>query len=292
MPIVALLILLLLSACVDDGAPSAPSKLPPTNAVIIVKTMFDSDEKALLITDRKAIDELRDVVAANPHAAEHACGYHWLICFRDATGQVAAFAHNKDCEEYQRNWKVHRVLKRYFFRIRWHPTHFAFNVAVPSSLAPEQVVASTARGPELVFFLEGTDLRLPRVRLRLTEKSPIPEDRSQWDAAAEANRARGIARMTAIVAAIEKSTTGAHHTKIDNNGGTFGGGTTEDFIETTIYFPYGTPIPDVPPEVTILEREVPANYAVQVIGPLRTAAEVKKTIEAQLRTPVTVTPYR
>lgn len=57
-------------------------------------------------------------------------------------------------------------------------------------------------------------------------------------------------------------------------------------------FPYGTPMPDVPPEVTVLEREVPASYAVQVIGPLRTAPEVKAALEAQLRTPLTVTPYR
>jgi hypothetical protein len=286
-PIFALLILLLLGAC----GPSAPAKLPPTNAVIIVRTMFDPDEKALLITDRKAIDELRDVVAANPHAVEHACGFHWLICFRDATGQVAVFAHNEECEEYERNWKVHRVLKRYFNRIRRHPMHFAFDVTVPSSLAPEQLVASTTRGPELVFFLNGTDLRLPHVKLRLTETSAIPDDRSRWDAAVEANRARGIARMTAIVAGVEKRIPGAHHTKIDNPGSMFGG-TIEDQIETTIYFPYGTPIPDVPPVVTIIEREVPASYNMQVIGLLRSAPEVKAVLEVQLQTPVTVTPYR
>lgn len=290
MPLFALLILLILSAC--DGTPSAPSTLPPTNAVIIVKSMFDPDEKALLITDAKAIEELRNVVAANPHAVEHACGYHWLICFRDATGQVAVFAHNEECEEYERNWKVHRVLKRYFNRIRRHPAHFAFDVTVPSSLAPEQLVASTAQGSELVFFLNGTDLRLPRLKLRLTETSAIPDDRNRWDAAVEANRARGIARLTAIVATVERPIAGAHHTKIDNAGSMFGGGTIDDQIESTVYFPYGTPMPDVPPEVTIVEREVPASYAVQVIGPLRTSPEVKAALEAQLRTPVTVTPYR
>jgi len=289
-PLFALLVLLILSAC--DGAPSAPSTLPPTNAVIIVKSMFDPDEKGLLITDAKAIEELRDVVAANPHAVEHACGYHWLICFRDATGQVAVFAHNEECEEYERNWKVHRVLKRYFNQIRRNPAHYAFDVTVPSSLAPEQVVASTARGPELGFFLHGTDLRLPRLKLRLTETSPIPRERNEWQAAVEANRAHGIARLTAVVAAIEQSTAGAHHTKIENAQSMFGGDTIEDQMESTIYFPYGTPIPDAPPAVTVVEREVPASYALQVIGPLRTAPEVKAALETQLRTPVTVTPYR
>jgi hypothetical protein len=256
--------------------------------------MYDPDAEALWVSDPTKIQQLRHLVAENPHAVEHACGYHWLICFRDRSGNVAIFAHNEECEEYQNDDRqVHTTLRKYFDKIRLKPTEFVFDLNVPADVAPEQMLSRMHGAEELVFFLRGTDGRLPRLRIQLTMKSSIPEDRRQWDRAVERNRQTAIDRMRDVVARIENGRAGIHHSKIDNNASTFGGGEMEDRVETVIYFPYGSATlkESLPSDVRVVESAVPDSYMIQVIGPLRSAAEVKRAVEARIGATVSVTPY-
>lgn len=266
----------------------------PITDVIILKYMYDPDEAALDITDPAEIEQLRQLIAGNPHEAEHACGYHWLICFRDPKGYVSSFAHNQDCEVYQRsNRHVHRVLRRYFAQIRENPQTFVFNVTIPASITPDQAVERTAGGGNTIFFLHGTDSRLPSVRLELSVKSPIPDNRNQWDAATEANRQAAFRRMGAVLSEVRTALPGTHHSAPENRYSSSGGGEIEDRVEARLYLPSGTSPQHVkvPADVRLSNATVPTSYIIQVATPNRNPRALKMALGKQLGADVSVAPY-
>lgn len=291
----ASVMLVALLACDEHAAARQPRrKLPPTTAVIILKYMYDPDETAAFITDPAVIQQFRESIAENPHAVEHACGYHWLICFRDQSGNVTTYAHNEDCEEYQRhNRRVSSLLKRTFKQIRENPSAYVFNATIPADITPEMLIARTSGRQHHVFFLDGTDSRLPSLHIQVSVKSPIPEDRNEWESAVKANRERALKRLNEAVWAVERATPGIHHSRLENRFSSFGGGEIEDHADTFLYLPYGESPQNLnlPPDIEVLEKTRPAHYSVQVVAPSRSPIAVKRALEKELGVDVAVAPY-
>lgn len=271
----------------------AASDRDPT-AVIIAKYMYDPDSSAKVIVEPAAVRELQELLVGNPHAVEHACGYHWLIIFRMADGNVDIYAHNEECEEYTRqNGRVHAALKKYFGAIRERPTDFLYNVDVPVAVPPEALMSATRPSGMLMFSLDQTDERVPRIALEIVRRSPIPEKRAEWDPAVEENRRKAVEEMTQILERLVRENPGSHAGKVETWGSSFGRGRIEDTVRATFYCPFGADASRVrvPPEAHVLETTTPTTYRMQATSSSRSAADVAKSLSALLGRDVAVSAY-
>jgi hypothetical protein len=260
-----------------------PPSLEQTKIILISQYMQRTGNEALLITDADKVNELVKLFSNN-RTAGHACGYHWLIWFRQSATSTIPFAHNEECEIYKEHDKrIHSLLDAYFSTIKQNPTHFIFNVKVPASLEPQEAARRLEDDRQKVFFFAGTEQRLPSLTVQATAVSDIPKARSQWTGAESRNRSAARAKLSEALEVLRKRYPIVEITKLDNRYSSFGGGKIEDRVETTIYFPFGTGVNDIgmPNNLRVLSRNIPTDYMIQLIVQEKLSADVKQALMAR-----------
>lgn len=251
-----------------DGSPGRSSGIEHTNAILISQYMIRTGSEALLVTDPARIDEFVRLFRNNSRIPRHACGFHWIIQFRQGNTELLSFPHNEDCEIYaHNNNRIHSLLNASFTQILQDPKYFLLNVRLPASLTPDEAVEKLESGERKIFFFNGTKERLPSIKIRATAISAIPKFRRQWDAAEASNLKLAQDRLRDAIEDVRTTNTIVKLTKLDSRYSSFGGGKIEDRVETTIYYPFGTAVGDirVPNKVEVLERKVPTYYIIQMV---------------------------
>jgi len=249
--------------------------------------------EAALITTPDDVAELVRLVACNSHVSNHACGYDWLIWFRQSDGSMRVSGHNNACEVYgHQNAATQKLLQRYFDAIRREPHAFVFDVAVPAAIDPRDAAARLRSDEMTSFLMRGPVQRLPRIVIDVVATADIPADRTRWNAATEATRRTAIARLQTVVEDLAKRYPGIQHDELVNRAGMFGGRRIEEHAQTTVFFPFGTRVRDIQvADANVIERGEPAHSVVQVVAKTNSAKAVQAFAEERLGVAVRVAPY-
>jgi len=243
------------------------SDIGGTRSILIAQYMARTGSEALLITDRKRIDELVRLFRNN-EAVPHACGYHWIIWFRQSATNAVPFAHNEDCQVYRLyDTELHAVLNSYFSSILKSPKYYVVDVTVPASLSPEDVVTKLESPNQQVFFFNPTDERLPHITIAAKAISKMPVSRGQRDAAEARNLRNAKQQLAIAIRSITSTYTGAKASPPDHRSSRSGGGEIEDTVQSTISFSNTTDPTRIaiPESVRVIERTMPDSYIVQLV---------------------------
>jgi len=286
-----MLAFLVLAAALAAATPCRVS----ADAVVITHESLDDrgGNEAALITEPDDVAELVRLVACNTHVSHHACGYDWLVWFRQSDGSMRVSGHNDECEVYgHRNAATQKLLRRYFEAIRREPRAFVFDVAVPAAIDPREAAARLRSDEMTSFLMRGPDQRLPRIVIDVAATADIPADRARWDAATETTRRAAIAHLQTVVDELAKRYPEIQHDELDNRASRFGGGTIEEHAQTTVYFPFGTRVGDIAVAgADVVKRNEPAYSVVQVVAKTNSAKAVQAFAEERLGVAVRVAPY-
>ena len=270
------------------------SDLGATNAILISKYMFQTGSEAYFTSDRKEIEQLVHLFRNN-RSAPHACGYHWLIWFRESPTEAVPVSHNEECESYEaNNAEIKSTLKRYFDSIRNYPTSFISNVWVAASVQPEEAAKQLEDSEYHLFFLLGTLERLPHIRIRSRSISGIPQDRSDWESAKSKNVRDAEDRLRREIEELRKNYEIVHFTKLEVPYSSFGGGKIEDRAETKIYFRYGSGLESIEnqlKETELLEKTSPSYYVVQLVSAEKYSPALKQRLTTKHQFILNVLPY-
>jgi hypothetical protein len=252
-----------------------------TKGPILQVSNPSSGDEAILITDKSEIEKLVGLFEGN-HRARHACSFHWDIWFWRSPTESYLLPFNEECEKYSSNSSlIHSTLKIYSSKLRQNPPHFVANVKVSASLTPEALTQRLEDDGKQVFFLRGTDERLPSITIQSTAISDIPDSKKLWDMAKEKNERKAKQVLREAVSKIKAMYPVTKNTDFDRRYSSFGGGKIEDRVQTTIYFPYDTKLDEIGralENVKLLKCKIPDSYFVQLISKERLTPEQKRLI--------------
>jgi len=276
----------------------APAETPcsvSADAVVITQESLDDHpgNEAALVTKPDDVAELVHLVACNAHVRNHACGYDWLVWFRQSDGSMRASGHNDECEIYgYKNAATQKLLRRYFDEVKREPHAFVFDVAVPATIDPKEAAAHLRSSEMTSFLFRGADQLLPRIVIDVAATADIPDDRTQWNAATEKTCETASARLQAAFDDLAKRYPGIRHESPGGGSSMFGGGRIEEHARATVLFRLGTPVRGIRvPNAEVIERIEPARSIVQVVAKTNSAKAVQAFAEERLGVKVRVAPY-
>jgi hypothetical protein len=276
------------------AAAETPCTVAADAAIITREPLDDSGgNAAALVTKPNDVAELVRLVGCNRHRREHACGYDWIISFRQSDGSSRAFGHNEECEVYaSQHAAAQKLLRRYFDEVKREPHAFVFDVAVPAAIDPKEAAARLRSDDMTSFLFRGFDQRLPRIVIDVTATAEIPDDRAQWEAATKKTREAAKARLQAAFDDLAKRYPGIRRESLDGANSMFGGGKIEEHARATVLFPLGTSVGGIRvPNAEVVERVEPARSIVQIVAKTNSAKAVQAFAEERLGVKVRVAPY-
>lgn len=257
------------------------TRLKQTNAILISKYMIEQGPEALLIRDHQEIEKLVSLLSENKTVG-HACGYHWLIRFRQSPTVSVPFSHNENCEVYEnQSALINSLLKGYSHLIKTKPAHFIYTLKVPASLAPEDAAKQLENDKQFVFFFSGVEQRLPHITIRATAASKMPNDRSRWEVVKTKNVAAAKRKLQDAVEALSHRYAITTVTDFEKRYSRSGAGRFEDGVETTLYFAPQTSLDHIETvlgSVEIRETKQPVSYNLQLVLEERYSEDVKQRL--------------
>ena len=260
---------------------------------IVVKNAFFNRSNiykpnaALLITDTKEIGDNERLFLDNKTYG-HACGYHYAIQFWvSPDDQIDDIPFNQECEEFLRsNSKIQSKMKGYIKQLETKPTHYIYNLQIPVTIEPKDLLKSFDNSGLHLFFMDGTSNRHTSLTFSYLQVTPIKEmvDRSKWQGEQDDNARNATKKIKAIVDSIKTVATIIEQSEISFPMQSFGGGTIDHQGQIILKFKNGTDLQKVK---DIIERNNgkiesennPLNYFIQLVDTSDNLEEVKEKLK-------------
>jgi hypothetical protein len=230
-------------------------------------------DEALVIRDKGEIAKFVALFNNNLQGKVHACGYHWRLDFYRQGSPPTEIYFNEDCEEFERKTaEICQTVQAAFNRTVTRPNAFLTTLKIDAAVTPEAAESELAAKNQLrVLRLRKID-RLPRVELRASFTSAIPEDRSLWNKAKANTILEADRFLVNDIARVREKLTTVEISEIEHGMSMFGGGEIMEERRVSLYFPIGT---DLTAVGTGLNKSrvglavVPTTYGLQVLTPNR-----------------------
>lgn len=228
---------------------------------------------ALLITDTKEITENERLFLDNK-AYGHACGYHYAIQFWvSPEKQIDDISFNQECEVFVRsNGKIQSKMKGYIKQLETKPTHYIYNLQIPVTFEPNDILKAFADSGLHLFFMDGMSNHHTTLSFTYLQTTSIKElvDRSKWQGEQDANTRNATKKINEIVDSIKSVATIVEQSEISFPMQSFGGDTIEDKGEITLKFKNGTDLKQVKEIIERNNGEIghennPQHYYVQLV---------------------------
>ncbi len=212
-----------------------PSNIYKPNAALLI-----NDEKEIVVNESLFLDN---------KTHKHACGYHYFIQFwASLDNQIGEIPFNKECEEFVRSdSKVQSRMKNYINQLETKPTHYIYNLQIPVTIEPKDLLKSFDTSGLYLFFMDGTSNYYATLGLTFSQVTPIKnlEDRSKWEQEEEDNAKNAMKKINTIVESISKVAMIVEQTGIRFPSRSFGGGTIVHKGAISLKFPNGTDLKEV-----------------------------------------------
>lgn len=246
---------------------------------IVVKNAFFNRSNiykpnaALLITDTKEIAHNEKLFLDNKTYG-HACGYHYAIQFWASTNeQIDDIPFNQECEEFLRNnSKIQSKMKDYIKQLETKPTHYIYNLQIPVTIEPKEILKSFDTSGFHLFFMDGVSNHHSTLSFTYLQVTPIKDlvDRSKWQGEQDDNARNATKKINEIIDSIKTVATIVEQSEISFPMQSFGGGTIEHQGAISLKFKNGTDLKQVK---EIIERNNgkvgsennPQHYYIQLV---------------------------
>ena len=259
-----------------------------TKYIVIKNAFFNSSNiykpnAALLITDTKEIADNERLFLDNKTNG-HACGYHYAIQFWvSPDDQIDDTPFNQECVEFLRsNSKIQSKMKGYIKQLETKPTHYIYNLQIPVTIEPKEILKSFENSGLHLFFMDGTSNHYKTLGFAYLQVTPIKDlvDRSKWQGEQDDNMKNAITKINAIVDRIKAVSTIIEQSEISFPMQSFGGGTIEHQGVISLKFKNGTDLKQVK---EIIERNNgkvgsennPQHYFIQIVDTSDNLDEIK-----------------
>jgi hypothetical protein len=256
---------------------------------IVVKNAFFNRSNiykpnaALLIADTKEIANNEKIFLDNKTYG-HACGYHYAIQFwASPDDQIDDIPFNQECEEFLRsNSKIQSKMKSYIKQLETNPTHYIYNLQIPVTIEPKDILKSFDNSGLHLFFMDGVSNHYTTLGFTYLQVTPIKDlvDRSKWQGEQDDNAKNAINKINAIVDSIKTIATIIEQSEISFPMQSFGGGTIDHQGAISLKFKNGTDLIQVK---EIIERNNgkvgsennPQHYFIQLVDTSDNLDEIK-----------------
>ena len=260
---------------------------------IVVKNAFFNRSNiykpnaALLITDTREIADNERLFLDNKTYGP-ACGYHYAIQFWiSPDNQIDDIAFNQECEEFLRsNNKIQSRMKGYIKQLETKPTHYIYNLQIPVSIEPKDILKHFDNSGLHLFFINGVSNHYTTLSFTYLQVTPIKEmvDRSKWQGEQEDNARNATKKINEIVDSIKTVATIIEQSEISFPMQSFGGGTIDHQGTISLKFKNGTDLKQVK---EIIERNNgkdgsennPQHYYIQLVDTSDNLETVKEKLK-------------
>lgn len=246
---------------------------------IVVKNYFFNRSNiykpnaALLITNTKEITDNERLFLDNKTYG-HAFGYHYAIQFWvSPDNQIDDIPFNQECEEFLlRNSKIQSKMKGYIKQLETKPTHYIYNLQIPVTIEPKDILNAFDNSGLHLFFMDGISNHYTTLSFTYLQTTPIKElvDRSKWQGEQDDNAKNATKKINEIVDSIKTVATIIEQSEISFPMQSFGGGTIDHKGALSLKFKNGTDLKEVKEIIERNNGEVrdennPQHYYVQLV---------------------------
>jgi len=259
-----------------------------TKYIVIKNAFFNrsniyKSNAALLITDTKEIADNEKLFLDNKTYG-HACGYHYAIQFWvSADNQIDDIPFNQECEEFMRsNSKIQSNMNGYIKQLETKPTHYIYNLQIPVTNEPNDILKSFDNSELNLFFMDGISNHYTTLSFSFLQVTPIKDlvDRSKWQGEQDDNAKNAIKKINTIVDSIKTVATIIEQSEVSFPMQSFGGGTIDHQGAISFKFQNGTDLKQVK---EIIERNNgkvgsennPLHYFIQLVDTSNNLDEIK-----------------
>lgn len=230
-----------------------PFTIGKTKYIVVKNAFFNRSNiykpnAALLITDTKEIVNNENLFLDN-RTYGHACGYHYAIQFwASPDDQIDDIPFNQECEEFLRNnSKIQSKMKSYIKQLETNPTHYIYNLQIPVTIEPKEVLKYFDNSGLHLFFMEGVSNHYTTLGFTYIQVTPIKElvDRSKWQGEQDNNAKNAIKNINAIIDSIKTVATIIEQSEISFPMQSFGGGTIDHQGAISLKFKNGTDLKQI-----------------------------------------------
>ena len=151
-----------------------------TQYIIVKQTYGSGNPKminaAILITDKDEIKRTRETILPISYRDfVFPCGYDYDFLFWKNTDSLTHLVQvNKGCEEIiANNNELNEIIARYANQLRTAPTYFIYNLELPASMDPEDVIEQLKESGLLLFFIEDPSMRYSKISFNYIESNNI-----------------------------------------------------------------------------------------------------------------------
>lgn len=229
-------------------------------------------DEALLIQDKPEIAKLVSLFDKNVQAKVHACGYHWRLTFNRGNLPPTVIYFNEECEEFERNTeKICEIVQAKFRQTVMQPNAYVTTLEIDVNVLPETARGDLKRAQMRVLSLREVH-RLPYIELQASSKSPIPADRSRWNAEKAKVVLDADQALVNDIARIREKHKVVEIGQIMHSMSMFGGGEIMEQRRVKVYFDVGANFENVGKllnKSTVGSTVTPSTYILQVLTPER-----------------------
>jgi hypothetical protein len=228
---------------------------------------------ALLITDTKEI-AVNERLFLDNKTYGHACGYHYAIQFWVSPyNKIDNIPFNQECEEFLRsNSKIQSKMKGYINQLETKPTHYIYNLQIPVTIEPKDILKAFVNSGLHLFFMDGISNHHTTLGFTYLQTTPIKElvDRSKWQGEQDDNARNATKNINEIVDSIKTVVTIIEQSEISFPMQSFGGGTIDHQGTISLKFQNGTDLKEVKEIIVrnngkIGDENNPQHYYVQLL---------------------------
>ncbi|PYT01314.1 MAG: hypothetical protein DMF63_00225 [Acidobacteria bacterium] len=253
-------------------------------------------DEALLIRDKAEVQRFVALFNNNLQAKVHACGYNWRLTFyRSAGAPPTEVYFNENCEEFERNTgPICELVQKTFKQTVTKPNAFLTNLKIDVTAAPDVARDDlSSKGHLRVLSLRHVQ-RLPYVELLASSTSPIPKDKSLWNA----EKAKTVLVADQIlVNDIARVRSKYHVVDIDEIRHSKSISVVDKIFEerrVALYFDVGTDIGSVGKSLNLSKvgsTVVPDAYEIQILTAARVTEPEKQELMKKFSFVKSVEPY-
>lgn len=237
---------------------------------------------ALLITNKKEIAENERLFHNNYKPSP--CGHEFNIQFwQSADKQLDDIIFEReDCGDKKLNQKMEGYIKQ----LETKPTHYIYNLQIPVTVEPDEVIKSFKGSGFNLFFMDKEEDRYVSLSFSYLHETLRKEihDRSKWLGEQDANKEKAIQKVNAIVDSIKKISTIIKQPEIEFPMASFGRDVISHTIKATVYFKNGMDLQQVKEIIKrnnsiIGQENRPLNYCVQLVDTLDNLETIKEKLK-------------
>jgi hypothetical protein len=271
---------------------------------ILISAVRESDaftgrqkgDEALLIKDKAEIARFEALFNKNLQGKVHACGYHWRLIFYRSGAPPTEIFFNEKCEDFERNTgEICALVQDKFRRTVEQPNSFLANLEIDVNVLPEKAKEELSSDGRLRILTLRDIARLPYVDIQASSTSPIPADRSLWNA----ERARTVQNADRALVNDIARIRARHHIveigEIRHGGSSFGGGNITEERKVRLYFDVGAKLDRIGDGLNISKVGSvvsPSTYSLQILTPLRLAKSEGEELRKRFPFIKAITPYQ